>query len=294
MLQRRTDLAMEAEALWRESAGSTTRLPGVRARETNRKGYALTQVDILDEEGAQALRKPVGTYRTMDVSPYFRSRSEEFSTAAELLAEELTPLLPEEGGVFVAGLGNRAMTPDAIGPLTVEHLLITRHLREILPDFRPVSAAAAGVLGTTGLESAEWVRGLAERSEAAAVIVVDALASRSLDRLCTTVQFSDTGIIPGSGVGNARTALNRESLGIPVISIGVPTVVDSLTLALDLLPEVSQEEIPAPLRSRGAALFVTPRDVDEQILQLSKLIGYGINMALQPGLTVEDVAALLG
>ncbi len=293
MQQYRTDLAVEARELYRERAGETTKLRGVRARERQRRGFPVTRVDILDQEGAEALGKPVGSYRTVDLSPYFSHRSGQFLPAVKALSEELGELLPEEGPVFVAGLGNRAMTPDAVGPLAIEHLLITRHLKEVLPDFRPTSAAAAGVLGTTGLESAEWVRGLSRASECAAVVVIDALAARSLQRLCTTIQLSSTGIIPGSGVGNRRLALNEELLGVPVISVGVPTVVDARTLALDLLGGGEDTEEPAALAGRGASLFVTPKDVDAQVREIGKILGYGISLALQPGLAVEDLTALL-
>ena len=293
MQQYRTDLAVEARELYRERAGETTKLRGVRARERQRRGFPVTRVDILDQEGAEALGKPVGSYRTVDLSPYFAHRSGQFLPAVKALSEELGELLPEEGPVFVAGLGNRAMTPDAVGPLAVEHLLITRHLKEILPDFRPTSAAAAGVLGTTGLESAEWVRGLSQASECAAVVVIDALAARSLQRLCTTIQLSRRGIIPGSGVGNRGLALNEELLGVPVISVGVPTVVDARTLALDLLGGGEDTEEPAALAGKGASLFVTPKDVDAQVREIGKILGYGISLALQPGLAVEDLTALL-
>ena len=184
------------------------------------------------------------------------------------------------------------MTPDAVGPAAVGHLLITRHLGEALPGLRPVAAAAAGVLGTTGMEAAEWVRGLAERVEPAAVIVIDALAARSVERLCTAVQIADTGIVPGSGVGNARMALTRETLGVPVISVGVPTVVDAATLALDLLGEGAP--LPEGLRRREGELFVTPRDVDQQVRETARVVGCGVNLALQPSLTVADLEALLG
>ena len=289
MLQYRTDLAAEARGIWQESAGDGAKLEGVRVEEERLRGFSVTRVEILDRRGREALGKPEGIYLTIDLAPYFQDRTGRFADAASALAEALGELLPEEGSIFVAGLGNRAMTPDAVGPVSVEHLLVTRHLKEVLPGFRPVSAAAAGVLGTTGLESAEWVRGLAERAEAEAVIVVDALAARSLQRLCTTVQLADTGIIPGSGVGNARRALNRETMGVPVISIGVPTVVDAATLALDL----TGGRAPEALEGRGRGLFVTPKEVDAQIADLGKLIGYGVNLAAQRGLEVEDVAALL-
>ncbi len=288
--QQRTDLAAESRALWQESAGEAARLRGVAARDYRRRGFPVTRVEILDAAGAEALGKPVGTYVAVDLRPYFSRRPARFAGAVRTLAEELAPLLPEEGAVLVAGLGNAAMTPDAIGPAAVGHLLVTRHLGEAVPGLRGVAAAAAGVLGTTGMEAAEWVRGLAERVEPAAVIVIDALAARSVERLCTAVQIADTGIVPGSGVGNARMALNRETLGVPVVSVGVPTVVDAATLAADLLGEGGT---PEALGRRGRELFVTPKDVDAQIRELGKLVGYGVNLALQRGLTVADLEALL-
>ena len=288
--QQRTDLAAESRALWQESAGEAARLRGVAARDYRRWGFPVTRVEILDAAGAEALGKPVGTYVAVDLRPYFSRRPARFAGAVRTLAEELAPLLPEEGAVLVAGLGNAAMTPDAIGPAAVGHLLVTRHLGEAVPGLRGVAAAAAGVLGTTGMEAAEWVRGLAERVEPAAVIVIDALAARSVERLCTAVQIADTGIVPGSGVGNARMALNRETLGVPVVSVGVPTVVDAATLAADLLGEGGT---PEALGRRGRELFVTPKDVDAQIRELGKLVGYGVNLALQRGLTVADLEALL-
>lgn len=288
MLTRRTDLAMESQELWQESQRET--LPGVRSAEYRREGWPVTRVEILDDQGAEALGKPVGTYLTLDLTDYWRRPPDFFCRAAEGLAEELRSMLPEKGCVFVAGLGNEAMTPDAVGPQAVRHLLITRHLTKEVPMFRPVAAAAAGVLGTTGMEAAEWVRALAERLEPAAVIVVDALAARSLERVCATIQAADTGIIPGSGVGNRRQALNRETLGVPVISLGVPTVVDAATLALDLLQAGGGT---APETLGGGSLFVTPKDVDAKVRDLSKVVGYGINLALQPELCTEDVEALL-
>lgn len=283
----RTDLAAEAWRLWRESAAKTSSLRGVRAREGRLGDFPVTEVEILDPAGAEALGKPEGRYVTVDLRPYFADRAGRFSPAAETVAALLTELLPEEGEVFVAGLGNRAMTPDAIGPLTVEHLLVTRHLAQTLPDFRPVSAAAAGVLGTTGLESAEWVEGLARRCGAAAVIAVDALAAREPDRLCASVQLSDAGLVPGSGVGNHRKPLSRETLGVPVVSVGVPTVVEAATLAADLLGG----ETPPPLAGRG--LFVTPREVDARTADLGRLLGTAITMATQQGLSAEDALALV-
>lgn len=291
MLTVRTDLAVEAHALWRESAGETTRLKGVAAREEQAEGMTVTRVEILDQEGARALGKPEGTYLTLDVSPLWRREEEAFPRAVRAVAALLGPLLPEEGPVLAAGLGNQAMTPDALGPRSLDHLLVTRHLGEVLPQLRPVAGLGAGVLGTTGMEVAEWVRGAAEQVRPAAVIVVDALAARDLERLCATVQIADTGLVPGSGVGNHRMALNRETLGVPVISVGVPTVVDAETIARDLLGEAGA--VPKALDGRGRRFFVTPESIDQKIRDLSKVLGYGINLALQESLALEDLEALL-
>ncbi len=291
MLTVRTDLAVEAHALWRESAGETTRLKGVAAREEQAEGMTVTRVEILDQEGARALGKPEGTYLTLDVSPLWRREEDAFPRAVRAVAALLGPLLPEEGPVLAAGLGNQAMTPDALGPRSLDHLLVTRHLGEALPQLRPVAGLGAGVLGTTGMEVAEWVRGAAEQVVPAAVIVVDALAARDLERLCATVQIADTGLVPGSGVGNHRMALNRETLGVPVISVGVPTVVDAETIARDLLGEAGA--VPKALNGRGRRFFVTPESIDQKIRDLSKVLGYGINLALQESLALEDLEALL-
>lgn len=291
MLTVRTDLAVEAHALWRESAGETTRLKGVAAREEQAEGMTVTRVEILDQEGARALGKPEGTYLTLDVSPLWRREEDAFPRAVRAVAALLGPLLPEEGPVLAAGLGNQAMTPDALGPRSLDHLLVTRHLGEALPQLRPVAGLGAGVLGTTGMEVAEWVRGAAEQVRPAAVIVVDALAARDLERLCATVQIADTGLVPGSGVGNHRMALNRETLGVPVISVGVPTVVDAETIARDLLGEAGA--VPKALDGRGRRFFVTPESIDQKIRDLSKVLGYGINLALQESLALEDLEALL-
>ena len=291
MLTVRTDLAVEAHALWRESAGETTRLKGVAAREEQVEGMTVTRVEILDQEGARALGKPEGTYLTLDVSPLWRREEDAFPRAVRAVAALLGPLLPEEGPVLAAGLGNQAMTPDALGPRSLDHLLVTRHLGEALPQLRPVAGLGAGVLGTTGMEVAEWVRGAAEQVGPAAVIVVDALAARDLERLWATVQIADTGLVPGSGVGNHRMALNRETLGVPVISVGVPTVVDAETIARDLLGEAGA--VPKALNGRGRRFFVTPESIDQKIRDLSKVLGYGINLALQESLALEDLEALL-
>jgi len=220
-----------------------------------------------------------------------------FERAVRAVGGQLKTLLPAGGTALVIGLGNGAMTPDAVGPLALDSVLITRHLISAMPKqfagFRNVAAFRTGVLGTTGVESAEAVRGLVAEVQPAMVIAVDALASRRCGRVCATVQLSDTGIVPGSGVGNHRWALNRETLGVPVFAVGIPTVVDAATLAADLLEESGITEIDEEaLRKGHQNLMVTPRDIDQQVRDLSKVVGYGINWALQD-LEIEEMNALL-
>ena len=260
----RTDLAVEAEAIHR-SAAAVTELPGVRAEETNRRGFSVTEVHVLDAAGENALCKPIGDYYTLALDP--------------LLG--VLPLMPD-ASVLVVGLGNRAITPDAVGPDAIDSVMVTRHLREQLPEhfgqFRPVAALAAGVLGTTGVESADMIRALAAHLHPDAIIAVDALACAELGRLGRTVQLTDTGITPGSGVGNDRAGLSRDTLGIPVAAIGLPTVIDAGGFSDD---------------PRAEQMFVTPRDIDTVVRDAAKLIGYGINLALHDGLTIGDVDMFL-
>ena len=297
MFKKRTDLALEAQELWKESAERTSRLPGVKAVKRKQEGYAVTEVRVLDERGAEALGKPVGSYRTVDLAGFWQRRPDFFPRAVRTVGTELRELLPPEGAVLVVGLGNSAMTPDAVGPETLRHLLVTRHLIASLPKqfagFRPVAAFAAGVLGTTGVESAEAVGALVRETKPGCVIAVDALAARRMSRVCTTVQLSDVGITPGSGVGNHRAALSRETLGVPVIAVGVPTVAGASTLAADLLEEAGITEFePEQLRTSGGELTVTTRDIDAQVRDLAKVVGYAVNWALQE-LEMEEITALL-
>ncbi len=296
MWKQRTDLAVEAKELWQQSVSEQTKLEGVQARSGSREGFEVDTVQVLDRRGEQALDKPVGTYITITLDGLKQREEDAFGRAARAIAQELKGLLgdlPAQAPVLVAGLGNRAITPDAIGPLVHEYTMVTRHLVEQVPEhfgtFRPVASLSAGVLGTTGVESGSLIRAVCDEIKPACVIAVDALASRSLHRVCRTVQLADTGIVPGSGVGNHRKALNKETLGIPVIAVGVPTVVDGATLAMDLL---GQEELPK-LAQGVENLMVTPRDIDAQVADLSKVIGFGIDLALHDGLSVEDVELFL-
>lgn len=240
----RTDLALEAADDLAARAKNFAPPEGIRRLESLQEGYAVTDIRITCAAGAQALGKPVGRYITVDLRPYFDRQRMFFHRAVWCIAYQLRSLLPDAGPhaqILVAGLGNRAMTPDAVGPIAVENLLVTRHMVRTLPrqfqGFTPVSALCTGVLARTGLETLELIQGAAARVRPAAVIAIDALAARSRDRLCATVQLSDTGLTPGSGVGNHRRAVDRAALGVPVIAVGVPTVIDGATLCADLLAE---------------------------------------------------------
>lgn len=300
MLQRRTDLALEAREIWAESAREQTQLAGVEAFESTREGYPVTTIRITSNQGARALGKPEGTYVTIELAGLKRREEDAFPRAANALAAEIRALLhaKKDDGILVIGLGNRAITPDNIGPVAVSHTLVTRHLVEQVPEhfghFRPVSALAAGVLASTGMESSELVQAVVKKIKPSCVIAIDALASRSLSRVCTTIQLADTGITPGSGVGNHRAALNRETLGVPVIAIGVPTVVDVATLCADVLEEAGKGDLePETLRGTASGQIVTPRDIDQSSADLAKVIGYGVNLALQNGLSIEDIEMFL-
>ena len=282
----RTDLALEGVEQLRQG-GDISRLDGVCAAEYTRQGYGVTDVRVATKQAAEAVGKPEGRYVTIDLRPYFRRGEGFFARAARCLASELRTLLPgvgEDWPVLVAGLGNRGMTADAVGPLALESLLVTRHMVRSLPrqfrGFTPVSALVPGVLAATGMEALELLRGAVQATGCAAVIAVDALAARSRERLCATVQLGDTGLIPGSGVGNHRKAIDKTTLGVPVVAVGVPTVI-----AAHLLGDGQPEDDP---------LFLTPRDIDGKVRELGRVIGYGVTLALQEGLSVEDVTGLLG
>ena len=276
----RTDLAVEAHRV-RAGAG---RLEGVEVRETDRSGFHVTTVEVRSPAASKELCKPIGVYHTVTLDPVLRREETAFSSAAELISGLVGELLPKNGdfSALVVGLGNRAITPDAVGPHTMESVLATRHLRDqagdLFSELRSVCVLSPGVLGTTGIEAARMVQAVVADLCPDVVIAVDALACSEPERLCRTIQITDTGITPGSGVGNDREALKRESLGVPVIAVGVPTVMDIRTVSDSKALE---------------GLFVTPRDIDTTVSDFSKLAGYAINLALQPELSIADLDLLL-
>lgn len=290
----RTDLAFESREL--ATDGKAGELEGVEYSESNINGVNCKKLRVLDNVGAKKIGKPVGVYFTLDIEALTRRESDSFVDTVSAMAKvlsEITGIDSDDFQTLVVGLGNRDITPDAIGPLTAEYTLVTRHLKSQMPEdfafFRPVSVITPGVLGTSGIESADYIKAVCQELKPNLIITVDALAARSFDRLCRTVQITDTGITPGSGVGNSRTQINKETIGIPVIAIGVPTVVDIRTVLADVCSDFTPNSL-----GKSNDMIVTPRSIDSEVANSSKLVAYAINLALHKGLTVEDVDMLVG
>lgn len=273
-------------------------LDGVLSKEETLNGVKVTTIEITNEQGEKLIGKPKGRYITLETDKLYKS-SEAFSAVSEVLCQKLRSLLPKNGTVLVAGLGNEDITPDALGPKSIGLLLATRHIGSEfatslgLGNLRSVAGIVPGVLGKTGIETVEIISGVVKKISPSCVIVVDALASRNTARLGTTVQLCDTGVSPGSGVGNRRKGITAETLGVPVIAIGVPTVVDALTVVFDILEktgvELSEDDF-----AQHRQLVVTPKEIDSLIDKASRLVAMGINLALQEGLSAEDIAEIVG
>jgi len=316
----RTDLAVEARELYKERE-----IPGVKVDEKHLDGIKVTKVKILNEEGEKAMGKPVGDYITIEAPGLIERDLDLEEEVAKILADIIKEIanLTVNTQVLVVGLGNWNVTPDALGPRVVSNIVVTRHLKEYAPqqfgdEIRSVSAISPGVLGITGIETAEILKGVVDRIKPDLIITIDALASRRLERLSTTIQISNTGISPGSGIGNRRLSITEQSLGIPIIAIGVPTVVDAVTIANDtieylteellkqtkeespfyeVLKNMSQQEkyslIQEVLAPYVHNLVVTPKEIDLLVKNIASIISRGINLALQPGLTEREMNQLL-
>lgn len=307
MRQIRTDLAMESY-----HAHGGDGLPGVQVNTWEQGDIQVTEVLIEDENGERTLGKEQGSYITI-AFPQGRSRDALLRQAASaVLGEELARLLPPERKpqqpVLVVGLGNRSVTPDSLGPLVADRTLVTRHLFRELPGrvderMRCVCAVSPGVLGVTGLETVELAVGLVEAIQPRAIIAVDALAARECSHLGATIQLCDAGIQPGSGVGNHRRALNRHTVGVPVIAVGVPMVVHAATIVRDALEtltddaqahEAALEDITQTLlQSAMGEMIVAPREADTLVVEAAAMVACGINRALHPLLTDREIRAMM-
>ncbi len=265
---------------------------GLRLKEYEIRGISVTRLDVTSKEGSEAIGKDIGSYITVNIGKIWLADEDGFNSAAEILAEELKKmalsLAPKLDSILVAGLGNRYITSDSIGPLAVKGLNVTGHIKRLDPSLfdelsvLSVSAIAPGVVGQTGIETAELIHGAAKCCSPSLILAIDALAAKSIDRLAVTVQISDTGIAPGSGIGNTRTSIDKNSLGVPVISIGVPTVVDSSTLIYDMLNKAGITDIPDEMTAvleNGKSFFVTLKDADSAARETARLISRAMNLA---------------
>lgn len=306
----RTDLAVEMRDAYKKAQNRD--MPGVTSEEETIDGVKVTRVKVETEEGAGYIGKPIGNYITLEAPEIKQNEPDINERVFKVLARELRKLIGTDinQSVLVVGLGNQNVTPDALGPKVVGDVEVTRHIIEYAPDIlnrpvRSVSAISPGVLGTTGMETSEVIRGVVDKIKPDFVIAIDALASRKLERISTTIQIADTGINPGSGIGNRRMAMCKETLGVPVIAIGVPTVVDAATMAndtielmienidknasqninmYDKIKPMEQNEkydlIKEVLKPYVGDLVVTPKEIDEIITSVADVVSQGINYAL--------------
>jgi len=319
-----TDLAVEANELASRKNGSA--IPGVHMDTVEEEGVKVTVIDVTSEQAARSIGKLPGHYITIEVPSLRQKDSDLQDRVATKFAQVFEEFLIKVGvnknsKALIIGLGNWNVTPDSLGPLVVENVMVTRHFFELMPDqvspgYRQVSAVAPGVLGTTGIESSEIVQGIVEKSKPDLVIAIDALASKSLERVNTTIQIADTGIHPGSGIGNKRRGLTQEILGVPVIAIGVPTVVYASTIVdnsidlmikhfkqetqntgqimgmLDGMPENERLQLVREvLNPVGHDLLVTPKEIDQFIEDIANIIASGLNAALHDAVDTDNVAA---
>jgi len=323
MISVRTDLAVEAKEIY--SAENNGEMPGIDVEEYSEDDIKITNVKIVSDVGEKMMGKPKGTYITIDIPEFVHYDGEAMDRVSIVMGKVLKPLIKLEDSMtaLVVGLGNWNVTPDSIGPKVISKIMVTRHLKELVPDsidegVRPVCAISPGVLGITGMETGEIIRGIVEKIKPNLVICIDALASRKMDRVNRTIQIGTSGISPGAGIGNRRMQINQATLGVPVIAIGVPTVVDAATLANDtidlvldemirtanaggefynMLKSIDKQEkqkmITEILNPYVGNLVVTPKEIDMVINSLSKIIANGLNIALQPALTLQDINKFL-
>ncbi len=292
----RTDLAVEAVEVL-----DSHKIKGITQQEKNLGSLKIIKVSIKTDEAAKKIGKLKGEYITIEL-PTLTDNAQDINEKVETISEQIRYLLPKNGLIFVVGLGNESITPDALGPRTIKSILATRHItKEIarstgLEALRGVAAIAPGVLGQTGIEVSEIIQSIIKKINPVGLIVVDALASMQASRLGTTIQICNTGISPGSGVGNSRPGLNEKTMGVPVIGVGVPTVVDAQTLAKDIL-KLSENSYNERLNDKtmpsGEPMIVTPREIDLLIERASKLLAMSINSALQPEFSIEEIMSLV-
>ena len=307
----RTDLASERRDIYQKANNVEDQIDGIESeKEEINEDIKIERVKITNENGEKAIGKPIGDYITIDIQKLKIAQEDEIKVAADIVSKELKKIIDKhidkQGEILVVGLGNIYVTPDSLGPKVINEIEVTRHIINYMPQYvvegtRMVSAIAPGVLGTTGIETVEILKGVVDNINPKLLIVIDALASRSIERISSTVQISDTGIVPGAGVGNTRNEISQRTLGIPVIALGIPTVVETAVLVNDSLDlfitklqeeaksndylnklkeEDNYEEIKEALNPKEYNLIVTPKEIDQLIENMKDVVSMGINMSV--------------
>ena len=294
----RKDLAEELRtyAMSKRAKEEKGELDGILYNERQEDFIKISTIEIVDARGEKALGKPKGKYVTVSFPTAAHLTYADFLKLCDALAVELRAFCWDYSHTLVCGIGNRELSSDASGVIAAEHVLATHHMKQMdgiplgMGGFGDVSSFSPGAMSRTGIETAALIHSVVENQNPDAVIAIDALAAREADRLARTIQISDAGIIPGSGIGNAGTALNEETLGVPVIAIGVPTVVDTATLLRDTLEGCSpDEEVLASL----SGLFVAPKEIDVIVRNMGKAIGYALNRTLHGDFPYEEMEMIL-
>ena len=311
MFDFKTDLASERRDIYAKANKIENNINGINSqREKINDNLFVERVEIINQEGEKAIGKPIGSYITIDIKNLKIAQEDELKNYAEIVSKELKNIIDKHieknDEILVVGLGNIYVTPDSLGPKVINEIDVTRHIIKYLPqyideDTRMVSAISPGVLGTTGIETVEILKGIVNNINPKLIIVIDALASRSIERIVSTVQISDTGIVPGAGVGNKRSEISKKTLGVPVIAIGIPTVVETAVLVNDCLDifisklqenaqsnifmnELKQKDnysdIKESLIPGDYNLIVTPKEIDDLIENMSKVVSEGVNLSM--------------
>ena len=306
----RTDMAVERRDLYRKANNIENEIDGVECEEEEIEDIRITRVNVTNENGEEALQKPIGSYITIDVKKINNIETEKEDKIVETFANELSKIvdkhIKKDEEIMIVGLGNLYSTPDSLGSRVVNDVEITRHIKIYLPQYidentRSISAISPGVLGTTGIESAEIIRGIVDKVKPKMIIAIDSLCSKNISRINKSIQISDTGIVPGGGVGNARDELSEKTLGIPVVALGVPTVVEMASITNDCLDlfiedlqkkaesnevlnklkdEDNYEKIKQALIPNDYNFIVTPKEIDELVESMKDILARGINEAL--------------
>lgn len=288
----RTDMAVERRDLYKNANKLEDEIKGVECEEEKIDDIKITRVKITNSEGEQALQRRIGNYITIDIKKIHNITEDKENQIIETFSKELKAIIdkhikPNEE-ILIVGLGNSFSTPDSLGAKVVQNIEITRHIKIYLPNAidrntRSVSAITPGVLGTTGIETVEIVKGIVDNIKPKLVIAIDSLCSKNIDRINKSIQISDTGIVPGGGVGNRQAELSKETLGVPVIGIGIPTVLDAATIVIDTLKvcevDISENEIVDKMKLNNFNFIVTPKEIDSLIENMTTIVSEGINMS---------------